>query len=107
MKPGDIYFIQFEPSVGFEIKKSRPGLVIQKSPYRNTVIVLPISSKPPTSNRFEFALRKNAYNCLYTDSVVVLDQIKSFDRSRFIGRIGEIHWQQLEHILLKLNELLA
>jgi mRNA interferase MazF len=106
MKPGDIYFIQFEPSVGFEIQKSRPGLIIQKAPYRNTVIVIPISSKPMTNNRFEFALRKDAYNRLYKDSVVVLDQVKSFDLSRFIGKIGEVHRTQLEQILLKFDDLL-
>jgi hypothetical protein len=31
MNPGEIHLIQFDPSIGFEIQKSRPGLVIQSS----------------------------------------------------------------------------
>ncbi|MCI0694320.1 type II toxin-antitoxin system PemK/MazF family toxin [candidate division KSB1 bacterium] len=48
MNPGEIHLIQFDPSIGSEIQKRRPGLVIQKSPHRSTVIVLPISSKKLT-----------------------------------------------------------
>jgi mRNA interferase MazF len=105
MKQGEIFFVQFEPSVGFEIKKSRPGLIIQIEPYRNTVIVLPISSKQKTSDSFEFTLKKSELNRLYLDSVVILDQVKSFDRSRFIGKVGEISESDRTKILSKFNKL--
>ena len=85
MKAGEIHLIRFDPGVGSEIQKSRPGLVIQKSPHRNTVIVLPVSSKALTHPRYEFQLPKDRKNRLYADSVVILDQIKSFDKRRFIG----------------------
>lgn len=62
MNPGEIHLIQFDPSVGFEIQKSRPGLVIQKAPQRNTVIVLPMSSKKLTHPEDEVELRKDHHN---------------------------------------------
>ena len=105
MKQGEIFFVQFEPSVGFEIKKSRPGLIIQTEPYRNTVIVLPISSKRKTNDRFEFTLKKSELNRLYLDSVVILDQVKSFYKSRFIGKVGEISESDRTNILSKFNKL--
>ncbi len=106
MQPGEIYFIQFDPSVGSEIQKSRPGLVIQKSPQRNTIIVLPISSKPLTHPVYEVELRKDNLNRLYADSVVILDQVKSFDQRRFVGKIGEIQPAQLADIIAKFKSIL-
>jgi len=105
MKQGEIFFVQFEPSVGSEIKKSRPGLIIQTEPYRNTVIVLPISSKLKTNDRFEYTLKKSEQNRLYLDSVVILDQVKSFDKSRFIGKVGEILESDRTNILSKFKML--
>ncbi len=106
MQPGEIHLIQFDPGVGSEIQKSRPGLVIQKSPQRNTVIVLPISSKKLTHPLYEIELRKEDQNHLYVDSVVILDQIKSFDKRRFVGKIGEIQPAQLADIILKFKNIL-
>lgn len=106
MKPGEIHLIQFDPSVGFEIQKSRPGLVIQKPPQRNTVIVLPISSKKLTHPDYEVELRKDNQNQLYVDSIVILDQVKSFDQRRFVGKIGEIQPSQLITIITKFRNIL-
>lgn len=86
-------------------KKSRPGLIIQIEPYRNTVIVLPLSSKQKTNDRFEFTLKKSQINRLYLDSVVILDQVKSFDNSRFIGKVGEISESDRTNILSKFKNL--
>ncbi len=106
MSPGEIYLIQFDPSVGAEIQKRRPALVIQKSPHRSTMIVLPISSKKLTHPVYEVELRKDDQNQLYADSVVVLDQVKSFDQQRFVGKIGQIHPVQLAEIIAKFKSIL-
>ncbi len=71
MNPGEIHLIQFDPSIESEIQKRRPGLVIQKSPQRNMVIVLPISSKKLTHPSYEVELRQDNQNQLYADSVVI------------------------------------
>jgi len=106
MSSGEIYLIQFDPSVGSEIQKKRPALVIQKPPHRDTVIVLPISSKKLTHPIYEVELRKDAQNQLYADSVVILDQVKSFDQRRFVGKIGAIHSVQLAEIISKFKSIL-
>lgn len=106
MQPGEIHLIQFDPSVGSEIQKNRPGLVIQKSPQRNTVIVLPVSSKSLTHPVYEIELRKDDQNRLYADSVVILDQVKSFDQRRFVGKIGEVQPAQLASVIAKFKSIL-
>ncbi len=58
MKAGEIYLIQFDPAIGREIQKQRPALIIQEAPYRNTVIVIPISSRTMTFPRFEISVPK-------------------------------------------------
>jgi mRNA interferase MazF len=107
MIPGEIHLIQFDPSIGSEIQKRRPGLVIQKSPHRSTVIVLPISSKKLTHPLYEVELRKDNQNQLYADSVVVLDQVKSFDQQRFVGKIGSIQPFQMTEIIAKFKNILS
>jgi mRNA interferase MazF len=106
MNPGEIHLIQFDPSIGSEIQKRRPGLVIQRSPHRSTVIVLQISSKKLTHPLYEVELRKDNQNQLYADSVVVLDQVKSFDQQRFVGKIGEIQSSQLAEIVTQFKYIL-
>jgi len=69
------------------------------------MIVLPISSKQKTSDRFECTLKKSELNRLYLYSVVILDQVKSFDKSRFIGKVGEISESDRKDILSKFKNL--
>jgi mRNA interferase MazF len=107
MGPGEIYLIQFDPSVGSEMQKKRPALVIQKSLHCNTVIVLPISSKKLTHPLYEVELHKDNQNQLYVDSVAILDQVKSFDQQRFVGKIGSIQPSQLTEIIAKFKSILS
>jgi len=91
---GEIVLINFEPSVGKEYKKVRPALVIQSaevgknSPY---VTVMPISSKVENLMPQDVFIQKDFKNKLMSDSVGKVSQISSFDKIRFIKRIGEIN----------------
>ncbi|MBI2634496.1 type II toxin-antitoxin system PemK/MazF family toxin [Candidatus Peregrinibacteria bacterium] len=90
---GDIYLVNFDPSVGMEYKKVRPALVVQrglistKSPY---VTVMPISSKIENLFGPDIFIPKDRLNRLMTNSVIKVRQISSFDKRRFLKRIGRI-----------------
>lgn len=92
MKIGDIYWVNFEPSVGRKYQKIRPGLVIQneeitkKSPY---VTVLPITSEVEKWIPPDILILKDLKNALFKDSVIKVRQIATFDKSRILGKIGE------------------
>lgn len=94
VKFGDILLTNFEPSVGKEYKKVRPAVVIQDamanefSPYYT---IMPISSKVANLQEHDVYIPKDLKNKLMSDSVIKVTQITSFDKSRFIVKIGEVN----------------
>lgn len=88
---GDILLVNCEPSVGAEIRKVRPCLVIQGEKLNHIsalITILPITSQ--TENPFfaDIPITKNEENALSGDSLVRTSQIFTYDRSRFIKLIG-------------------
>ena len=91
-KRGEIYLVSFDPTLGSEIRKTRPALVIQNdigNQYSPITIVAAITSKfdlPPFPTEVVMEPRDSG---LSLTSAVVLNQIRSVDRQRLIKRIGE------------------
>ncbi len=88
---GDIYLVDFDPTLGAEIKKMRPALVIQNdigNQYSPITIVAAITSKigePPYPTE---VVMEPAESGLPLRSAVVLNQIRSVDRQRLGKRLG-------------------
>lgn len=91
---GEIVLINFDPSIGKEYKKVRPALVVQSnavSEYSPYVTVMPISSKVESLRAHDVFVPKDFKNKLVSDSIIKVGQISSFDKIRFIKRIGIIN----------------
>lgn len=90
---GDIYLINFDPTIGHEIKKTRPALVIQNdiaNQYSPITIVAAITSKL-SSLPYPTEVNISANDSgLPLDSSVLLNQIRSVDHRRLIKRIGRV-----------------
>jgi mRNA interferase MazF len=89
---GEIYLVALDPTVGHEIKKRRPALVIQNditNEYSWTTIVVPITStvRLPLSPTHILIL-KGAPSGLDITSVALCEQIRVADRTRLIKAIG-------------------
>jgi len=88
---GDIYLVNFDPTVGAEIQKTRPALIIQNdiaNRYSPITIVAAITSKfavPPYPTEVIVEPRETG---LLQTSAVLLNQVRSIDRIRLIKRIG-------------------
>jgi len=88
IKQYEVYWVKLDPTVGSEIKKTRPCLVVspdEMNRYLNTITVAPLTTKfknYPT--RVETQLKG-------TPSWIVLDQLRSIDRARLYERIGTIN----------------
>ena len=90
---GQVYLVSFYPTIGAEIKKTRPALVIQNdiaNRFSPITIVAAITSKTdeklyPT----EVPLSKGEAG-MTADSVVLLNQIRSIDRRRLVKRLGTV-----------------
>ncbi len=90
---GHIYLVNFDPSVGREYQKVRPALVIQSNRITadsDLVTVMPISSKVEKAEPNDIIIKKSTSTRLLHDSVVKVRQISSFDKRRFIHRIGNV-----------------
>ena len=80
LKRGDIYWVDLNPTVGSEIKKQRPCVLIGATPInqaRRTVLVIPLSS--PGMSRPPLAIE---VECLGRKVIAVCDQLRAVDKSR-------------------------
>jgi len=90
MKKGEIYLVNFEPAFGSEIKKTRPAVIIQSSDINsNLITVMPISSKINSQTNDDIFILKDDQNRLFSDSIIKVQQISSFDQKRFVHFIGK------------------
>ena len=94
LRRGDIYLCSFDPTVGHEIKKTRPALVIQNDTgnrYSPLTIVAAITSAvSPVPYPVEVVIDPTAGNGLEVRSAIRLDQIRTVDRQRLVRRLGVI-----------------
>ena len=84
----DVYLINLDPAVGSEIQKIRPCLIIspdEMNRFIRTVIVAPLTTAGkdyPTRVSCKFKKKKGQ---------IVLDQIRTIDKSRLIKKLGSIN----------------
>src|ERR1035438_1353351 len=94
LKRGEIYLCSFDPTVGHEIKKTRPALVIQNdvgNRYSPLTIVAAITSTvSPVPYPIEVIMDPSAANGLDVRSSIRLDQIRTVDRRRLVRRLGVV-----------------
>jgi len=107
VKQGDLYLINFNPSVGHEYQGKRPAIVIQANIQirkSNLITVIPLTSNLENCLNDDIIVRKNRTNRLISDSVIKVYNIISFDYKRLINKIGvadEIILNQVKDYLKK------
>ena len=98
---GEVYLVSFDPTLGAEIRKTRPALVIQNdvaNRWSPITIVAAISSRSeeptyPTDVRVD-----PPEGSLRAASVVLLNQLRSIDRRRLVRRIGRLRPETIKRI---------
>ncbi len=104
MRPsrGEVWEINFDPSIGSEIKKKRPAVVISadtigKLPLR---IVVPITEWKQKYSEYPWQIKidNNPGNGLSKVSAADAFQVKSIDEKRFVRKIGSLTKEQLDVI---------
>ena len=98
---GQIWLVNFEPSFGHEYKKVRPALIVQSNRYINSsnlLTVIPISSQISKQTELDILIRKDSQNRLLRDSLIKTKQISSFDKLRFIKRIGTLKESDMKKV---------
>jgi len=105
-KRGEVYLVNFDPTQGAEIKKTRPALILQNdiaNRHSPITIVAALTSQFEEPLYPTEVLLQAPEGGLGADSVVLLNQIRSIDRRRLIRRLGALKPEtirQVEHALL-------
>ncbi len=101
VKRGEVYWVNLDPTVGTEIKKTRPALIISPDEMNAAlprVIIAPLTSKGQSLGcrpLVDFNGKK---------ARILLDQISTIDKERLAGRMGEIDLSLWHPLLLEMLE---
>jgi mRNA interferase MazF len=101
---GDIWLVSLDPTVGTEIKKSRPCVVVsppEMHDYLRTVIVAPMTTKGRPAP-FRVPLSHGGKKGL-----ILLDQIRAVDKVRLARKMGSVSAKTLGVALDTLQEVFA
>ncbi len=102
MKRGDIWLVNLDPTVGSEIKKSRPCVILsptELNDHLRTVIVAPMTSKGFTAP-FRIPITHAG-----TKGLIVLDQLRTVDKLRLAKKLGTVSTKTLATTLNTLQEI--
>lgn len=103
MRKGEVWLINLDPTVGAEIKKTRPAIIVSE----DTIGVLPLRVIVPLTDwkeHYEIApwmvrIDPERTNGLSKASAADAFQIRSVSQARFVSRIGRISKVHLQEIL--------
>ena len=102
MKRFDVYLVNLDTTKGREIKKTRPAIILspnEMNDHISTVIIAPMTTKGrayPTRISCKFQSKQGQ---------IILDQIRTVDKSRLVKRLGKIDKSTSEKILNILQEM--
>jgi mRNA interferase MazF len=100
----DVFLIRLDPTQGREIRKTRPCLIIspdEMNQHIDTVIIAPMTTKGrPYPTRVPVRFKGKS-------GQIVLDQIRTVDKSRLVKRVGKIDELTRTQVLTLLAELFA
>ena len=96
-----IFFINLDPTIGSEIKKTRPCVVIspdEMNKHLRTVVIAPL-----TSSAKNYPTRvKVSHNKVFGQCVI--DQIRTIDKQRIIRHLGELSNNEIKDIKSVIRE---
>ncbi len=94
IRRGDVCLVSFDPTVGYEIRKTRPALIVQNdigNQYSPLTIVSAITSRVSAEPfPVEVVVEPGTDNGLSKQSAIRLDQIRTIDRRRIVRRLGAV-----------------
>ena len=103
---GEVFLVNFDPTVGTEIRKTRPALILQNdvsNEYSPITIAAAITSRFDDELYPIEVLLHPPEGGLTKPSVVLLNQIHSIDKQRLIKRLGVPHQTTMKKINIALQ----
>jgi mRNA interferase MazF len=101
---GEIWWVSLHPTVGSEITKTRPCVVVTDNilnERRRTVVVIPLSSSPRANPPLLIPV-----TCQGRQVVAAIDQIRAVAKERFHQRIGVVSGDELSRLEEAVKDIL-
>ena len=102
VKRGEIWLVNLDPTVGSEIQKTRPCVIVSPAELNDnlrTVIVVPMTSKGFTAP-FRMPVTHGG-----TKGLILLDQMRTVDKTRLVKKTGALTAKTLTATLTTLQEV--
>ena len=104
MKRFDVYLVNLDPTIGSEIQKTRPCLVVSPDEMNRNIRTVIIA--PMTSTQKNYPTRVSC-TFLKKEGQIVLDQIRTIDKTRLIKKLGTISSRAQLDVISILQKLFA
>lgn len=99
VRRGEVYWVNLDPTIGTEIRKTRPAVIISPDDMNTVlprVIIAPLTSKgQPLGCRPELVFDGK-------EARILLDQLRTIDKQRLSGKLGEIPLDIWHPVLLEM-----
>jgi mRNA interferase MazF len=100
----DVHWVELDPTRGSEIAKTRPCVIVspnELNKHLNTIIIIPITS---TLRNYPYRVR---CTLMGKEGEIVTDQIRSVDKGRLRGKIGELNQKEIDQLQDILSQMLC
>lgn len=102
VKRGEVYLINLDPTIGSEVQKTRPCVIVspdEMNQYIRTVIIAPMTTK--------IRSYKSRVEIKFDDKQgqVMLDQLRTIDKQRLLRKLGGLSKTELKQVLSLLQEM--
>jgi mRNA interferase MazF len=88
---GDVWLVALDPTVGHEVRKTRPALIVTSNLYNRhnwVLLIVPLSSDDRAE--YDQVLVRPPEGGLTSSSVTLPDQMRAVDRRRLVKRLGRL-----------------
>jgi mRNA interferase MazF len=105
MKRGEVWWTEFDPAKGVEVRKTRPAIILsvdQVNRARGSVIVVPLSTAPRPYPPISVAVTS-----VGRPSIAKCDQVRAVDKSRLTRRVGSLSQDELRAVETALRQVLG
>jgi mRNA interferase MazF len=96
---GDVWLVSLDPTIGHEVQKTRPAVVVSSNLYNRhnwVVVVMPLTSHDTAE--YDQVLIKPPEGGVSSTSATLPDQIRAVDRRRLVRRLGRVGDDTLHRI---------
>ena len=104
MVRGDIYLINLDPTIGSEIQKTRPCVIVSPPEIHNhlrTALIAPMTTgSRPAPFRIPIDFQGKS-------GLILPEQIRVVDKARLVKKLGELDRRTLSKLLSVLQEMFA